>query len=77
MPWKEVSSMEQKHRFVILAEREEGLLGLEERTRRAHRYPHATDEALEALVLKVKRRHPTRGPKKLREVLITECKIEK
>ena len=23
MPWKEVSSMEQKHRFVILAEREE------------------------------------------------------
>ena len=104
MPWKEVSSMEQKHRFVILAEREEqsfsrlceefgisrksgykwreryrkeGLLGLEERTRRPHRYPHATDEAIESLVLKVKRRHPTWGPKKLRELLITECKIEK
>ena len=57
--------------------RKEGLLGLEERTRRPHRYPHATDEAIESLVLKVKRRHPTWGPKKLRELLITECKIEK
>lgn len=40
----------------------EGVVGLEERSRRPHRSPRAVDEATEAALLETKRRFPDWGP---------------
>ena len=96
MPWKKVTLMDQKQRFVILAAtgkftvtdlcldfkvsrktgykwlrryRAEGAVGLRERSRRPHGCTHQTAEAIERLILRLRRRHPRWGPKKLRRLL--------
>ena len=50
--------------------RAEGREGLKERNRRPKNSPNATVETVEALVLKERRKHPTWGPKKIRDLLI-------
>jgi putative transposase len=42
-----------------------GLAGLQDRSRRPHHSPHATDADVEAAILAIRRRHPRWGPKKL------------
>ena len=42
-----------------------GLAGLQDRSRRPHHSPHATDEDLVEAILAIRRRHPRWGPKKL------------
>ena len=96
MPWKKVTLMDQKQRFVILAAtgkftvtdlcldfkvsrktgykwlrryRAEGAVGLRERSRRPHGCTHQTAEVIERLILRLRRRHPRWGPKKLRRLL--------
>lgn len=44
---------------------EEGLEGLEERSRRPHSCPHESSEEAVGALLEARRRHPTWGPKKL------------
>lgn len=53
-----------------------GLKGLQPRSHRPHQFPQRTDEALEALIVKERRRHHTWGPKKLRTILETKHGIE-
>ena len=52
--------------------RAEGVRGLQEHSRRPRHCPHHTSEQIEGLILRERRRRPTWGPKKLREVL--RCK---
>lgn len=47
----------------------EGAAGLEDRSRRPLTSPGRTDEAMEALVLSIRRDHPTWGGRKIRRVL--------
>lgn len=47
----------------------DGALGLEDRSRRPHASPHATDADLIEALLAQRRRHPTWGPKKLLAVV--------
>lgn len=47
----------------------EGVVGLEERSRRPHHSPRAVDEATEAALLKTKRRFPDWGPRTIRAYL--------
>ena len=42
-----------------------GLAGLQDRSRRPHHRPQATDEEIVTLLLAIRRRHPRWGPKKL------------
>lgn len=42
-----------------------GLAGLQDRSRRPHHSPHATDEDVIRAILAIRRRHPSWGPKKL------------
>ena len=97
MPWKETTSMNEKERFVMLAQtgrftiidlckdfgisrktghkylhryEHEGRAGLADRSRRPKSCPFATVESVEALILKERRKHPTWGPKKIRDLLI-------
>src|SRR5688572_29847409 len=42
-----------------------GLAGLQDRSRRPHHSPHATDEEVIEMILAIRRRHPRWGPKKL------------
>ena len=48
----------------------EGFEGLKERSRRPKHCPNATVEAVGALILKERRKHPTWGPKKIRDRLM-------
>ncbi len=48
----------------------EGLAGLKDRSRRPQYSPNATIESVESLILKERRKHPTWGPKKLRDLLL-------
>src|SRR5262245_24314477 len=43
----------------------EGVSGLQDRSRRPHTSPHATDPALLDVLIALRRRHPRWGPKKL------------
>src|SRR5437879_3449080 len=44
---------------------EEGVLGLQDRSRRPHHSPHATEAELLAALIALRKRHPRWGPKKL------------
>lgn len=55
----------------------EGMKGLQPRSHRPHRFPQRTDEAIEELVLRERRRRHTWGPKKLRDVLEVKYGIER
>ena len=50
--------------------RNAGREGLHEHSRRPKSSPNATVKSVEALILKERRRRPTRGPKKIRDLLI-------
>ena len=103
MPWKETTSMNEKERFVMLAQtgrftitdlckdfgisrktghkylhryEHEGRAGLVDRSRRPKSCPFATVDSVEALILKERRKHPTWGPKKIRDLLIKIHAIE-
>lgn len=52
--------------------KEFGVVGLEERSRAPHTSPHSTPEEVEKLLLELRRRKPTWGPKKLRAYLEKE-----
>src|SRR5438045_3853224 len=43
----------------------EGVLGLQDRSRRPHAHPQAIDPALVDAIVAIRRRHPHWGPKKL------------
>lgn len=47
-----------------------GAAGLQEHSRCPHRYANLTDGTIEKLILADRRRHPTWGPKKLRDLLL-------
>jgi len=47
--------------------KQEGFVGLEERSHEAKRHPNALSVELEALIIKARSKHPTWGPKKLVE----------
>ena len=55
---------------------EAGLKGLGPRSHRPHRFPHRTEEGLEALILAERKQHRTWGPKKLHRVLQVKHGIE-
>ena len=96
--------MEQRHRFVSLAEsghftirelceqfgisrksgykwiaryRATGSKGLEDRRRAPLQVPGRTDAEIERLIVAERRRRPTWGPKKLREVLMVRHGVER
>ena len=48
----------------------EGRDGLVERSRRPKSSPNATADSVEKLILSERRKHPTWGPKKIRDLLI-------
>lgn len=102
MPWKEVSFMEERVRFVSLAEsgkqsfaslcrehgvsrktgykwlarkREFGLAGLREMSRKPRSNSRCVGDEAVKLILKLKRRHPTWGGKKLHDLLCKDCAI--
>jgi|GEM_PF-1328370 len=50
--------------------RADGRDGLPDRSRRPKHSPNATVKSVEALILKERRKHPTWGPKKIRDLLI-------
>lgn len=102
MPWKEVLLMEERVRFVSLAEsgkqsmaslcreygisrktgykwlgrkRELGLAGLKEMSRKPRSNSRSVSADALKLVLKLKRRHPNWGAKKLHELLCTDCGV--
>jgi len=54
----------------------EGLKGLVARSHRPRRFPQATDQTVEALILAERRLHRTWGPKKLHKVLEVKHGIE-
>ncbi len=54
----------------------DGVRGLQERSRRPWHCPHHTSEQIEELILRERRRRPTWGPKKLREVLRCKHRIK-
>ena len=56
--------------------RREGRSGLEEHSRRPKVSPAATPDRVEALVLKERRKHPTWGPKKIRDLLMKVHGVE-
>lgn len=55
----------------------EGRPGLQERSRRPKNFPNATVEIVENLILKERIKHPTWGPKKIRDLLIKVHGIER
>lgn len=102
MPWNEVSLMEERVRFVSLAEsgkqsfaslcreygvsrktgykwlerkRAFGLAGLKELSRKPRRNRRSINEDIVKLILKLKRRHPHWGAKKLHDLLCKDCAI--
>jgi transposase InsO family protein len=54
----------------------EGLAGLKDRSRRPQYSPNATIESVESLILKERLKHPTWGPKKLRDLLLKVHRID-
>lgn len=62
------------HKFLRRYE-EHGAVGLQELSRCPHRYANLTDAAIENLILADRRRHPTWGPKKLRDLLLKKHDI--
>lgn len=52
--------------------KEEGLLGLEERSRRPKSSPNKTTEALEQQIIELRKEHPCWGGRTLRELLLRE-----
>ncbi len=50
--------------------REQGLAGLEDRSRRPHGSPNRTPEPLEEMILALRQQHPAWGGRKLRRRLI-------
>jgi transposase InsO family protein len=56
--------------------RTEGFAGLQEHSRRPHGCVHQTAESIEQLILRERRRRPTWGPKKLREVLRSKHRLK-
>jgi transposase InsO family protein len=57
--------------------RSEGFEGLHDHSRRPKSSPNATVKSVEALILKERRKHPTWGPKKIRDLLIKIHGIER
>jgi len=55
----------------------EGRIGLNERSRRPKSCPSATVESVERLILGERRKHPTWGPKKIRDLLFKVHGIER
>ena len=55
----------------------EGRTGLNERSRRPKSCPFATVESVEKLILAERRKHPTWGPKKIRDLLLKVHGIER
>jgi len=55
----------------------DGLIGLKERSRRPKNCPHATVESVEKLILMERRKHPTWGPKKIKDLLLKVHAIER
>ena len=51
----------------------EGLDGLRDRSHAAHHHPHAVSEAIERRIVALRAKHPTWGPRKLRERLKMEA----
>lgn len=58
------------YKFVARYE-DDGPLGLLDQRRVADRIPHRTSDAIVTLIVNLRRKHPTWGPRKLREVLST------
>lgn len=54
-----------------------GRAGLQEHSRRPKSSPTGTSDAVEALILKERRKHPTWGPKKIHELLLRVHGLEK
>ena len=104
MTWKEVSPMEERIRFAVLAEREEksmrelckefsisrktgykwlnryrmlGVAGMRELSRRPIHCPHKTQLAVEKLILSIRRKHRTWGPKKIQDLLLKVHQVSK
>ncbi len=98
MPWQKVTSMEERNRFVALAEsgaetvselcrrfgvsretgykwlackRDHGLEGLRDRSRRPRSNARSVDEGTVKLIVRLERRHPRWGPKKIRRGLVS------
>lgn len=55
----------------------DGLSGLKERSRRPKRCPNSTVESVEKLILMERRKHPTWGPKKIRDLLSKAHAVER
>lgn len=55
----------------------DGRSGLKERSRRPKNCPHATVESVEKLILMERRKHPTWGPKKIKDLLFKVHAIER
>jgi transposase InsO family protein len=51
---------------------EEGMEGLEERSRAPHNIPHKTPQPIENRIIELRKKHPRWGAKKLRQLLINE-----
>ncbi len=63
------------HKYLRRCE-EHGIPGLHEKSRRPRCNAHLTDKAVQQLILQDRRRHPTWGPKKLRDLLLKKHTIE-
>ena len=64
------------HKYIQRYEAE-GRSGLHERSRRPKNCPGSTDGAIEKLILAERRKRPTWGPKKIRDRLLKDHKIER
>ncbi len=56
---------------------QQGACGLKELSRRPRHNAQLTDKAVEKLILQDRRRHPTWGPKKLRDLLLKKHAIQR
>lgn len=64
------------HKYLCRYE-QDGATGLHELSRCPSHYANLTDKAVETLILQDRRRHPTWGPKKLRNLLLKKHGIER
>lgn len=64
------------HKYLLRYE-SEGRAGLQERSRRPKTCPSATVESVEKLILAERKKHPTWGPKKIRDLLLKVHGIER
>ncbi len=56
---------------------EEGVAGLEERSRKPHRIANRTPDEIEQIIIRIRKKHPTWGPKKIHTILKRDHLISK